>query len=292
MTLIQKWLILAILPSVIFGAPPPPPPYCRVSGTNDAREYECILCNDHDRALREGVKYFVNGDCSFNALQSPVVLTQQIVVTEGVHIQPLDINSATPIVGRFVITGKDVSLQDLFVSEALFVQGKEVTNLKLRNITTSTSSLVLEISPSDIHHDIDVSGLEATMLQSTATTDVSETSLQPTVTMFHAYGDMTISCSADQTVIVQPLIPEGIPVFSDCNIINFTAILDAYGNAFTYEMYGTASPKWVDTLQRWAISLTAIAAGLILLTRTSPASSDSSQHLAQNRDELTKTKWV
>ena len=276
------WILLS---AVVPGASrDPPPPLCR-DGSGDSA-YECLLCSAHDAALREGVTYLLNGDCTFNPLEAPVVLSSAVVVTEGVRIRPLDINSATPIAGQLVVTGSNVQIRDVVISDTVVVQGEAVTGLKLTNITTVATTLVLDVSPTKVHHDIDVTGLVATGLQTVAT-EADPAALQPVATLFHSYGNMQISCTGEQTVVVQPMIPSGIATLSACNVINFTAILDAYGNAFTYDLYGTPTPRWLVTLRSWAITLTAVSAGLILLTRKPSATATAPAPRAPE-----KAKWV
>jgi len=287
--LLLRCLTLVILPNFVWGDVPPP--RCRTTDSTD-RPYECLLCGAaDDAALREGVTYLINGDCSFNALESPVVLPNPITVTDSVHIQPLDINSATPLVGQLVVTGTDVRIRDVFVSDTIVVRGKEVTGLQLTNITTTESTTVLEVEPTSVHHDIDITGLTALQLQTTATVEAISADLQPVATFFHSFGDMTLVCADQQTVIVQPMIPSGIATLAGCDVINFTAILDAYGNAFTYDVYGTAEPEWVETVRSWAITLTAVSAGLILLTRKPKApKTDAPPTTPTNPPPA--TKWI
>lgn len=256
-----------------------PPPLCRVSTTDAGREYECLLCDGRDAALREGVTYFVNGDCSFNPVALPVVLQQPVTVTDAVVVRPLDINSATPIVGQLTVAGNAVRLRDLTISSAVQVRGEEVSDLQLTNVTVFDSTVALEVAPTDVHHDINITGLVATGLQSTAASDSAAATLElePIVSLFHTFGDIQVTCATGQTVVVQPMIPSGIATLTGCTVINFTAILDAYGNAFTYDLYGTPPPEWVATLRSWAITLTAVAAGLLLLTRSEAASTKAPQ---------------
>ena len=254
-----------------------PPTGCRTIKSSDRTQegdsYECVLCDAIEPALREGVTYLVNGDCTFNPLQGRITLPSPVILTEGVTVRPLDIQQSTEIVGQLLVRGSQVTVQDLFISHPLHVAGEVVAELVVHNVTVTNSHSVLTVEPSDIHHDINITGLEVSDVRSIHTDDEPQnpSALQPIATFFHSYGNTNFFCGDDQLVIVQPMIPSGNAAFLKCDIINFTAILDAYGNAFTYDMYGTPVPEWVQTMRSWAITLTAASAGLLLLSRK-PAS--------------------
>ena len=247
-----------------------PPPRCRVSTSDQADAYECILCDSQDKALREGVTYYVNGDCTFNPLAAPVLLAEPITVTEGVTIRPLDINTATPIAGQLVVTGNGVNLRDLAVQDTVRVRGSEVIDLHITNVSVLHALVALDVAPSDVHHDINITGLYVTGLNSEELSEATETTstLEPVAMFFHTYGDIVVQCAPTHTVVVQPMIPSGIAQLTDCTVVNFTAILDAYGNAFTYDLYGTPEPQWIATVRSWAITLTLASIGLLLVTRS------------------------
>ena len=277
--------------AVVYGAGDPPFG-CRTvevasSDTNPVT-YECILCGSTAPALREGVTYLVNGDCTFEPIGSPITFTAPVIVTDDVTIRPLDVQQPVEIIGQLLIRGNDVTIQDLYISSPLDVSGSEVLGFTAQNITVTESVTALKVSPSNVDHDINITGLSVTDLSSLQAGNEDVTALEPIVVFFHTYGNVNVFCGEGQLVIVQPMLPSGTALFAGCEVINFTAILDAYGNAFTYDMYGTPVPQWVNTMQSWAITLTAVSAGLLLLSRNPKSAAETTTAPAQP----TQSAWI
>ena len=261
------------------GAASAPPSGCRTLKSADRTKaddtYECVFCDANPPALREGVVYLINGDCTFEPRPGRITLSAPVIVTEGVTLRPLDVQQPVDVVGQLLVRGNGVTIQDVFVSQPIDVAGSAVTDLRIHNVTATDSYSVLTAGPSNVHHDINLTGLRVSEVHSIRADDDDagspDSTLRPIATFFHTYGNTEVLCGDDQLVIVQPMIPQGKAQFPNCDIINFTAILDAYGNAFTYDMYGTPVPEWVSTMRSWAITLTAASAGLILLSRNPSA---------------------
>ena len=252
--LLLRCLTLVILPSVVRGDVPPP--RCRTTDSTD-RPYECLLCGAaDDAALREGVTYRSTATAR-STRSSPVVLPIR-------SRSPTRCTFSRWTIGHppwaLVVTGTDVRIRDVFVSDTIVVRGKDVTGLQLTNITTTDDDCSVE--PTSVHHDIDITGLTALQLQTTAAVEAISADLQPVATFFHSFGDMTLICADQQTVIGE--IPSGIATLAGCDVISHPGRVRQrlYVRRVRHPRtrVGRNRPQLGNTL-------TAVSAGLILLTR-------------------------
>ena len=253
----------ALLLAFAVAALAPPPPGCRraTSGPNTTL-YECILCMSTDPQLIPNVNYYLNAECSFDAPVPGVVPHPATVVVEtNTTIQPLDSNVYVVLHGAINIAGDNVKLSDFSVSNKIQVVSRQAQNLEISNVIVTQDAVGLATAPSDLTHDVNVNGLKISALM------VPNRQQSTIAALYHAVGNMDITCTPgnNDRVVIQPMLPVGTAKFSDCQVINMTAIFDAYGSAFLYDMYPTKLPDWVYQMRQWALTLTVASIVLLLL---------------------------
>tara|TARA_Y100000592_G_scaffold92000_1_gene153050 strand:- start:4892 stop:5725 length:834 start_codon:yes stop_codon:yes gene_type:complete len=238
-----------------------PPPGCRVFQSSENKNtYQCILCPSTAPKLRSDTEYFVNAQCSFEPRSGVVAHASPIVAQDGTSITSLP-DAVVQLYATINVAGSGVSIFDLVVSHRVNVVSSPARDLRMSNVVVSEDTVGFSITPPLNNHDVDVDGLNINALSVPHRVD------NTIATLYHSVGSNTISCTPDSNdrVVVQPVVPSGTSNMPNCQVVNMTAIFDAYGSAFVYDLYDTPTPSWVTTLRMWALTFSLSSIVLLAL---------------------------
>ena len=250
----------------------PPPPGCRSkSSATNGTVYQCVLCPSTPPRLSLHTQYFLNARCDFVPRRGVISIASPIVATQGVEIGPLLPDGATAapepaqLYGTIHVIGSDVQIKNIQISHRIEVVTSEARNVQIDNVIVQEDTVGFSVDPPDNTHDVELSGLKISNLV------VPKRQNRTVATLYHAVGDVEISCVPGNfdRVVVQPMVPSGVSHMPDCNVVNMSAIFDAFGSAYMYDLYHTPTPEWVEQLRQWAITFS-IASIILLLVRYSP----------------------